>query len=288
MPPLIVAALNRKGGVGKTSLTYHLAGAFARQGRRVLLLDCDSQASLSQGFYGPDGVESLPRDRTLFALFDDRADPDPGKLIRPAGFPGISLVPGSFDLDRFNDPEPHTAGPLQFGVRQFVKEAGGDFDVVLCDCPPTLGLLSWAAVVAAGLLLVPTMAEDFGSQGLPHVQRFADVALAGANPGLRLAGYVLTMFNPRLVVHSAYAGQLRQLYQDDVLAATMPLATHYKEAVAARQPVAFYKPKSAAAKAVDAIAGELVARAERLRGEGARFLHLENRVSRQRAEGRVA
>jgi chromosome partitioning protein len=279
--PIAVAMLNRKGGCGKTSTCHHLAGCFARDGRRVLLVDMDPQASLTQGFFGPQVTEMLPKARTVAALFDDAHDPDPEELVMPTGLERIEIVAGSNLLDDHNVPRPQETGERQLALRRFLKEAAQGRDVVLIDCPPNLHLCSWSALLAADFVIVPVQAEDYGAQGIVYIQRAFDLALAKHNPRLRLAGYLVTMFNKALGIHTAYEHQLRALYGDQVFRATVPLAKDFKEAVAARQPVAAYKPRSAAAKAIKAIGDELLERVEALAGLPPEFLYLGNRVGPQ-------
>jgi chromosome partitioning protein len=280
--PITVALLNRKGGCGKTSTCHHLAGAFAKDGRRVLLVDMDPQASLTQGLFGPQATEALPAAATVASLFDDARDPEPDDLIRPTAFERIAIVPGSNDLDDYNVPRPQEAGEIQLTLRGFLREARDTFDVALIDCPPNLGLCSWAALLAADFVVVPVQAEDYGAQGIVYIQRAFDLALAHHNPRLRLAGYLVTMFNKSLGIHAAYDHQLRALYGDQVFTATVPLAKDFKEAVAARQPVSSYKPRSAAAKAIKAVADELLARAEISNSRPAEFLYLGHRAGPDR------
>ncbi len=276
--PIAVAMLNRKGGCGKTSTCHHLAGAFAKDGLRVLLVDMDPQASLTQGLFGPQATEALPDRSTVVGLFDDAYDPDPDQIIRPTPFDRISIVAGSNALDDFNVPRPQETGELQLTLRRFLKEARDSYDIALIDCPPNLSLCSWAALLAADSVVVPVQAEDYGAQGIVYIQRAFDLALAHHNPRLRLAGYLVTMFNKSLGIHSAYDHQLRALYGDQVFQATVPLAKDFKEAVAARQPVASYKPKSASAKAIKAVADELLGRVEASRARPSEFLYLGHRV----------
>lgn len=275
---IAVAMLNRKGGCGKTSTCHHLAGAFAKDGLRVLLVDMDPQASLTQGLFGPQATEALDDASTVVALFDDSRDPEPDELIRPTAFERIAIVPGSNALDDYNVPRPQETGELQLALRRFLKEARGEFDVALIDCPPNLSLCSWAALLAADSVVVPVQAEDYGAQGIVYIQRAFDLALAHHNPRLRLAGYLVTMFNKSLGIHAAYDHQLRALYGDQVFNAVVPLAKDFKEAVAARQPVASYKPRSAASKAIKAVADELLGRVEAARARPSEFLYLGHRV----------
>ena len=276
--PLTIAMLNRKGGCGKTSTCHHLAGAFAREGRRVLLVDMDPQASLTQGLFGPQVTEGLDPRATVAALFDDGFDPDPADLIRPTAFDGLSIIPGSNDLDEFNLPRPQETGEIQLALRRFLRESRDAYDIALIDCPPNLGLCSWSALLAANNVVVPVQAEDYGAQGIVYIQRAFDAALAYHNPRLRLTGYLVTMFNKSLGIHTAYNHQLRTLYGEQVFEATVPLAKDFKEAVAARQPVGFYKPRSAAAKSIKVVAEELIVRAGRAAERPAEYLYFEHRV----------
>jgi chromosome partitioning protein len=190
-------------------------------------------------------------------------------------------LPGSHHLDDFNTPRPHEAGELQLALRRFLKDAAGRFDVALLDCPPNLSLCSWSALMAADLVVVPVVPEDYSSQGIVHIQRVFDLALSKYNPRLRLAGYLVCMKNKALGIHTAYEHQLRTLYGEQVFAATVPLAKDFKESVAQRRPVAAYKPRSAAAKAIKAVADELLERAAAAAARPAEYLYLGNRVGDQ-------
>src|SRR5262245_52910295 len=159
--PLTISVLNKKGGVGKTSTCHHVAGSFAKRRQRVLLIDNDPQASLTQGLCGCQAAASLPASRTLAALYDDSLFGDPATLIQPTAFERIFPVPGSAHVTRFNLPDPHQSGTRQVALRDFVRDVGQDFDVILIDCPPNLQLCSWAALVASDFVLVPLQAEDY-------------------------------------------------------------------------------------------------------------------------------
>lgn len=258
----IVTLLNQKGGVGKSSSAYHLGGTWARAGLSVCLIDNDPQASLTQGFWGPQATREVDPAGSVAALYDPASMAIPEALIRPTGFAGLAIVPGSRALTEANMRPPAEWSESQAGMRDFLDEARSAFDVVVIDCPPNLHLCSWAALVASDAIVVPLQAEDFGSQGLAPVQEAIAAVQGGPNPGLRLAGYLLSMFDKRLTVHQSYEAMLREMYGEDVFAASIPRAKDFVEAVATRQPISHYKPKSAAAKAVKAVADELLARVE--------------------------
>lgn len=258
--PRTITLLNQKGGVGKTSTCFHLSATLARAGRRVLLVDNDPQASLTQGFFGPDGMRSIPPRATVAAAYEPDADPAPETLIRPTGVPGVSIVPGSVALTDWNLPPRLDWGGAQFGLRAFLRDVAESFDIALIDCPPNLHLCSCAALIASDRIVVPLQAEDFGSQGLAPVLECVETVQAGANPGLALAGFLLTMFDKRLAVHLTYEAILRESYGTRVFAGNVPRAKDFVEAVACRRPIALHKPRSAAARAVEAVAVEFLDR----------------------------
>ena len=255
-----ITMLNQKGGVGKTSTTHHLAGALAQMGRRVLLVDNDPQASLTQGIWGPAAAKQLDPAETTAAIY--RGDrPYPEQVIRPTGIEGIDLIPGSRASTRYNLPEPQELGAeLQDVLREFLEEARGPYDLVLIDCPPNLHMASYAALTASDHLLVPLQPEDYGAQGLSDVHDSLELVTGSTNPELTLLGYVLTMVAPRKSIHQVYEARLRSLYGPAVFDARVPEAIDFVEAIARRLPIAQYKPRSTAAKAIRLLADELLAR----------------------------
>jgi chromosome partitioning protein len=285
--PFTIAMVNRKGGCAKTGSCHQLSGAFAHMGYRVLLLDMDPQASLTQGFFGPATTEWFAKEKTILALFNDSYDPDPTKLIINTPFTNIAILPGANSLDDYNTPRPTESGSLQTSVRTFLREVEGQFDVIIIDCPPNLHLCSWNALLAADFVMVPLQPEDFGAQGITHIQRAIDLALEKYNPKLRMLGYLVTL-RQRLAIHDAYERQLRDLYGSYVFDAVFPLKKDFKEAIAERTPIHFLLPKRAAAKDVKAIADEILRRVPAARMSPPEFLNFENRVMPQEMRKAVA
>lgn len=256
---LTFAILNRKGGVGKTSLSIHLAGAYAAKGKRVLLLDLDPQASLTQGLLGPEATDRMPQSATVAALFGD-ADYQPASLPVPTAIPGVSIVPGSGSLDEINIPQPQSAGPYQTVLRELLDGLGAAHDLVLIDCPPTLYLCSWCALLAADRVVVPVMPDQYGTHSIVAMQDLVAQARA-RNPRLDILGFVLNKLQPRLALHQLYEGNLREMYGGHVLVNAMPLLADYALAAATGQPVEAWKPRSKAAQLARAVADELWLRA---------------------------
>ena len=257
----VITLLNQKGGVGKTSTCHHLAGTLALRGKRVLLVDNDPQSSLTQGFWGPQVTRQLDPDRTIAALYAG-ALPYPDQVLQPTGVPGIDLLPGSRYATPFNLPEPQRQpGERQLAIREFLAAVDPDhYDLVLIDCPPNLHLCSWAALAACDHLIVPLQPEDYGAQGIIDVQESVDLVRAEMAVNFALMGYLITMVNPRKTLHKLYEQTLRTQFGSAVFEAMVPHATDYPEAIAARKPVAHYKPKGQAAKAMTALADEVIRR----------------------------
>lgn len=259
MTPTVIAFINQKGGCGKSSTCFHLAGAFASAGRRVLLIDADPQGSLSQGFFGSAIVENLPAHETLAALFDEQLlVVSPGRLVVPTAIDRISIVRANQTLAPSNVPQPERAGLTQYALQSFVRELNG-FELILIDCPPNLYQATWNALLAADFVVIPVPPEDFGTQGLRAVHQAIDNARV-LNPPLQLLGHLVTRSDRRLTVHCAYERLLRSVYGAAILETIVPEATAFKVALAHRQPVTHHAPQSRAAQTMSRLADELLQR----------------------------
>jgi len=257
-----ITLMNQKGGVGKTSTCHHLAGAFAALGHSVLLIDNDPQASLSQGFFGPEAVRRMDPEDTIAAVYRGRR-PSPRAIVHPTGHPRIEIAPGSRAVGSHNLPDPERLPVTdQHALASFVEACAdeGAWDVALIDCPPNLCLCSWAALLASDGLVIPLQPEDYGAQGLEPVLDAVEAVRGGPNPRLRNLGMLLQRVG-RKSIHALYEGNLRALYTSTVFEAKIPDAVGYIEAIAYRKPIELYRPKSAAAAAIRALAREIGSRA---------------------------
>ena len=260
----VISAVNLKGGVGKTSLVMHATGTLAQLGRRVLVVDVDPQASATSGFLGLDSARRLDPSGTIHAVLAG-ADPYPEDVIRSTPFEGVELLAGSRHAVEYNLPMPHRL-PYedQTRLRDFLTGVRDRYHVVLIDCPPNLHLASYAALSASDGYIVPLMAEDFGAQGTLDVAESVALVRGLVNPGLATIGYVLTKFAARRSLHKVYGEQIRGTFGAEVFDAVMPEAADYAESIALLKPVAFHKPKGAAAKAMRAVVEELLERLDRI------------------------
>ena len=256
-----IAFFNQKGGVGKTSSTFHLAATLGTMGRRVLAIDNDPQGSLTQGIIGPAAFSALEPRETLLSCYAGNR-PFPEDVIRTTS-QGFDLVAGSKGVDLYNRPAPEL-GPddEQRCLRVFLDQVEPDYDLVLIDCPPNRYGASWSACVAADWIVIPLQPEDYGSQGISPVHETIEDVRQSQNPELRILGYLPTMVDRRLGLHGDYLSMLRKLYGPAVFESVFPRAKDFMESVAQRKAISAYKPRSAAAKAVRAIAAELDARAQ--------------------------
>lgn len=256
----VLASINLKGGVGKTSCCFHLCGEFARLGLRTLAVDNDPQSSLTAGFFGPQAARDLDPATTIAAVHAG-VDPHPEIVLRGTGFDRLTLLAGSRHAARFNLPEPNLAPyENQARLRDFLADLQGRFDIVVIDNPPTLSLASWTAMAAADAMLVPVQPEDWGAQGTTDVIESAAAVRAVINPALGEPWYVVSMLQARRAVHQAFVDQLRASFGPAVLGPMIPAAVDYVEAVVQRRPIGHHKPKGAPARVTRAVAEELLQR----------------------------
>ena len=264
-----IALVNKKGGVGKSSCVMHLGGVLAKKGLRTLLVDVDQQASLSQGLLGPREALNLDPSRTIAALYEPGAGGSARELVLDVGRPNLALIAGHDRMTDHNWPRPWDRGLEQFILRDALATVADDFDIALMDCPPHIQACAWSALASADGVVIPAQLEDYGVQGIAMILDTFDHARAVANPGLTLLGFLPTMFTKTLSIHRNYEVDLRDAYGADVFANVVPAAKDFKEAVTLRKSVTEYKPRSEAARCIEAVAFEMLERlADRCGGEG--------------------
>ncbi|NBO36185.1 ParA family protein [bacterium] len=246
MPPsVVVSMLARKGGVGKTSTALNLAGAALADGAQsVLLIDMDSQASLSRALLGPQVVDQLRPDQTVQAVAERTRTA--GDVVRMTAVPGLLLVPSYPDLRVQPDAALHLAGV--------------DPSLTIIDTPPDIrDSATRTALMAAHAVVSPLVPEAWAMQSVPGVQQLLMGTGIVSNQSLMFAGWLLNMVQ-RVALHGVCIDTMQRLHGAAVFANQVPAAVTFKEAAAAGLPITHHAPKSAGAKVIRAVFAELVDR----------------------------
>jgi chromosome partitioning protein len=256
--PRILAIVNQKGGVGKTTTAVNLATALAAVKKRVLLIDFDPQGNASTGL----GISRQNRRVTSYDVL--LADVSVVEAAIPTPIPLLSLVPSSVDLSGAEIELVEVAG-REFRLRKALDGIAGAYDYVLIDCPPSLGLLTLNALVAAHAVLVPLQCEFYALEGLSHLVRTVERVKRSLNPGLEIQGVVLTMFDKRNNLSDLVAADVRGHFGEKVYDTVIPRNVRISEAPSHGKPVLIYDFRSAGAQAYIHLASEVLRREQALR-----------------------
>ena len=257
----ILAVVNQKGGVGKTTTAINLATALAAAGQNVLLVDLDPQGNASTGL----GIPSTQRATGTYSLLLDGGDTASASL--KTFVPNLAIVPAEPDLAGA-EIELVNVDRREFRLRDALRAAGLDtYDYVLIDCPPSLGLLTLNGLVAADAVLVPLQCEFFALEGLSQLMRTVDRVRKALNPTLEMQGIVLTMFDRRNNLSDLVAADARGFFGKQVYDTVIPRNIRVSEAPSHGKPVLLYDFRSPGAQAYLRLAQELL---QRERASGAR------------------
>ena len=249
----IVAIANQKGGVGKTTTSVSLAASLAAQGQRVLLIDMDPQGNACSGL----GVFAGPEERTLYHVLLGQAGFE--DVIRKSEVPGLDLAPANTQLI---GAEIELVSELarETRLKRAVAKIIGRYDVVLLDCPPSLGLLTVNALTAADAVLIPLQCEYYALEGLSHLLKTIDLIKGSLNEDLVLDGILLTMFDARNNLSHQVVEEVRQHFPGKVCETIIPRNVRLSEAPSHGKPVILYDIASRGAQAYMTLAEELLRR----------------------------
>ncbi|MGI9027366.1 MAG: ParA family protein [Candidatus Saccharimonadales bacterium] len=245
----IIAVLNQKGGVGKTTTTINVAAYLAKQKRRVLIVDADPQGNATSGV----GVNKTQLELTLCDVLVSAANLT--KVLLTTNFDNIDIVPtnarlASVELDLA------TVANREQQLKKALA-AATDYDYVLIDCPPALGLLTINALTAADQILIPVQAEYYALEGLSQLLQVMRQVQANFNPDLELLGVVMTMYDKRTSLSEQVYSEVKKHFGEKLLNTVIPRNVRLAEAPSHGKPIADYDRWSKGARAYKSLASEI-------------------------------
>jgi chromosome partitioning protein len=255
-----IACANQKGGVGKTTTVVNLASYLALAGDRVLVIDLDPQGNATSGF----GIDRS-RDRSVYDAVIEQVQL--ADLVTRTGVDGVTLIPSSIALAGA-EVELTPIEQRERRLANLVRPIKDDYDYVLIDCPPSLGLLTINALTAADSALIPVQCEYFALEGLGQLLATIRLVTDHLNPRLEVKGAVLTMFDSRTRLSSEVGDEVRRHLGNRVYDTVIPRAVRLSEAPSHGLPIHLYAPGSRGANAYRDLAEEVRARDARARGAG--------------------
>jgi chromosome partitioning protein len=255
-PARIIAMCNQKGGVGKTTTTINLGAALGEYGRKVLLVDFDPQGALSVGV----GVNPHELDTTIYQLLMDRGV-DIHDVIQHTAFQNLDLLPANIDLSAA---EVQLVGEVarEMVLARVLRPVLDDYDVILVDCQPSLGLLTVNALTAAHGVLIPLECEFFALRGVALLVETIEKVQDRLNPRLEIDGILATMYDSRTLHSREVVARVVEAFGDNVFHTVISRTVKFPDATVAAEPITTYAGTHAGAEAYRSLARELIARGD--------------------------
>jgi chromosome partitioning protein len=249
----LVCVANQKGGVAKTTTSVNLGAALALRGHRILVVDIDPQSNATTGM----GIDHRTVERSTYDLLLDEAPLQ--DIVCKTKIEGLDCVPASLDLA---GAEVELVGAIarERKLAEALERAGDTYDLIFIDCPPSLGLLTVNALAAAQDLIVPVQCEYYALEGLGQLLGNAERVRKALNPELRVAGFLMTMYDARTKLSAQVADEVRSHFGDLVYATVIPRSVRLSEAPSFGEPVLTLDPSSRGSIAYKLLAAEVEAR----------------------------
>jgi chromosome partitioning protein len=256
----ILAVANQKGGVGKTTTTVNLAASIANANHRVLVVDMDPQANATSGLGFPKGTVSEGIYEGLAPSASGLEAPRPlRELTQLTEVPNLWLVPSTRDLAGA-EVELVNVKRREWRLRDALSAIASQYDYIIIDCPPSLGLLTLNALVAATAVVIPMQCEYYALEGLSHLTETIHQVKASLNPELEIEGILLTMVDPRMNLTQQVADEVRAHFEGKVYQTTIPRNVRLSEAPSHGKPILLYDQRSSGCQSYLALAQEFLHR----------------------------
>ena len=249
----VIVIANQKGGVGKTTTAINLAAGLAQEGKKVLLIDLDPQGNASTGY----GVSQFQRRITSYHVLTSEGNIDEAEVMTEV--PNLKIMPSTVDLSAA-ELELSDTPKREFILKGKLAPRKEVYDFIIIDCPPSLGLLTLNAIVAADSIVVPMQCEFYALEGLSHILKTIDLVRKSLNPNLQIEGILLTMYDRRYNLTQQVEGDVRDYLGDKVFKTVIPRNVRVSEAPSHGKPVITYDKHSAGAIAYNDLAREILDR----------------------------
>jgi chromosome partitioning protein len=251
---MIVSIANQKGGVGKTTTAINLAAALAMRGKRTLLIDMDPQSNSSMSYLDVRRIQ-----RSLYDVLSDSSCAL-SEVIVPSTVKNLWVAPARIALAKL---EAKLVGEIDshFRLKDRLEPIRGDYEFMVVDCPPTLGLLTANALVASSHLLVPIQSSYFALEGTDDLLETVEKVRARANPDLRLLGVLITMHDRRTAIARDIRNQIRTVFGDRVFTTVISKSVRLEESPAYKEPIFTFAPESSGATEYYRLCEEVIDRA---------------------------
>ena len=252
-PARVLAMCNQKGGVGKTTSSINIAGALCQYGRRVLIVDFDPQGAATVGL----GINANSVDNTIYtAMFDPSLDVH--EVVRHTRFDGLDIIPANIDLSAAEIQLVTEVGREQ-ALAATIRPLRQEYDAIIIDCQPSLGLLTVNALTAADGVIIPVAAEFFALRGVALLMQSIEKVRSRINPDLQVYGVLVTMYTKTL--HSDEVLQrIYEAFRGKVLHSIISRSIKLPDATVAGEPITMFAPEHKTAKEYREVARELIAR----------------------------